>query len=132
MNLFLETIVVNAQDMEKMKNFWTTALGFEIDFANEGFALLKNPRSESNTKFGLQLTDKPKTNLNRLHIDLITSDGKTEVKRLEDLGAKVIPWTYGDPNPSYVVMADPEGNEFCVSTVSTDNVEKFKEIYKPS
>lgn len=132
MNLFLETVVVNAQDMEKMKNFWAAALGFEIDFANEGFVLLKNPQSESNTKFGLQLTDKPKTSLNRLHIDLITSDGKAEVKRLENLGAKVIPWTYRDPNPSYVVMADPEGNEFCVSTVSTDDVEKFKEIYKPS
>ena len=132
MNLFLETVVINAQDMEKMKDFWAAALGFEVDFANEGFALLRNPRSEGNTKLGLQHTDKPKTSLNRFHVDLITDDGATEVKRLEVLGAKVIHWTYPEPNPGWVVMADPEGNEFCVSTVLPEEREKFREIYKPS
>ena len=132
MNLFLETVVINAQDMDKMKNFWAAALGFEVDFANEGFALLRNPRSESNTRLGLQHTDQPKTALNRFHVDLITDDGAAEVKRLEALGAKVIPWTYPVPEPNWVVMADPEGNEFCVSTVTEDEREKFRQIYKPA
>lgn len=132
MNLFMETVVINAQDMEKMKDFWTAALGFEVEFANEGFALLKNPASGSHTKLGLQHTDRPKNELNRFHIDLITDNGEAEVKRLEALGAKVIPWTYPYPNPNWVVMADPEGNEFCVSTVGEEEREKFREIYKPS
>lgn len=132
MNLFLETVVINARDMEKMKDFWTAALGFEVDFANEGFALLRNPRSDSHTKLGLQHTEKSKKELNRFHIDLITDNGEAEVKRLEALGAKVIPWTYPYPNPTWVVMADPEGNEFCVSTVEEENHAKFREIYKPS
>ena len=132
MNLFLETVVINAQDIEKMKNFWAAALGFEVDFANEGFALLKNPQSDSHTKLGLQHTDKSKQELNRFHIDLITDYGAAEVKRLEGLGAKVIPWTYPIPNPNWVVMVDPEGNEFCVSTVAPEEHDKFREIYKPS
>lgn len=132
MNLFLETVVINAQDLAKMKKFWMTALGFEEVFDNGFFVLLGNHHSESNTKLGLQLTDKPKTALNRFHVDLLTDDGAAEVKRLEALGATVIPWTYPFPEHNWIVMADPEGNEFCVSTVEPENREKYRSIYKPS
>lgn len=131
MNLFFEALTINVLDMEKMKAFWTAALGFEVQFSNEGFTMLKSPRSENHTKIGLQLTDKPKTELNRMHLDLITSDGPAEVKRLEALGAKVIPWNYPYPDAHYVVMADPEGNEFCVSPVPPDEIELFKQVYQP-
>ena len=56
----------------------------------------------------------PKAGRNRLHFDLSPTDRdqNTEVGRLESLGAKRI--DIGQGTPSWIVMADPEGNEFCV------------------
>ena len=56
----------------------------------------------------------PKTGRNRLHIDLSPTDRdqNAEVGRLESFGAKRI--DIGQETPSWIVMADPEGNEFCV------------------
>lgn len=54
-----------------------------------------------------------KTVKNRLHIDLRPDDQAAEVLRLEQLGAKRVDIGQG-PDVSWVVMADPEGNEFCV------------------
>ena len=52
---------------------------------------------------------------NRLHLDLRPDDQDAEVRRLEKLGAKRIEiGQSADPDTSWVVMADPEGNEFCV------------------
>jgi hypothetical protein len=49
---------------------------------------------------------------NRVHLDLRPDDQQAEVERLERLGAERI--DIGQTNVSWVVMADPEGNEFCV------------------
>jgi predicted enzyme related to lactoylglutathione lyase len=48
-----------------------------------------------------------------MHLDLYTDDQATEVRRLADLGARVVRRNH-DPDDDYVVMTDPEGNEFCV------------------
>jgi hypothetical protein len=54
----------------------------------------------------------PKTVKNRLHIDLRPDDQEAEVERLVDMGAR--PADIGQGDVSWVVLADPEGNEFCV------------------
>jgi len=54
----------------------------------------------------------PKSNKNRLHIDLRPDDRDAEVERLVGLGARRV--DVGQRNESWVVLADPEGNEFCV------------------
>jgi len=52
---------------------------------------------------------------NRLHLDLRPDDQAAEVTRLESLGAKKVEIGQStDPDTTWVVMADPEGNEFCV------------------
>ena len=55
-----------------------------------------------------------KTTKNRIHLDLNPDDRDTEVARLEELGARRVDIGQGDV--TWVVMADPEGNEFCVLT----------------
>ena len=64
---------------------------------------------------GLEFVRVPvsKTSKNRLHIDLNPSDQRAEVQRLLSLGATRIDIGQGD-DVEWVVMADPEGNEFCV------------------
>jgi hypothetical protein len=59
-----------------------------------------------------------KSGKNRLHIDLNPDDQGAEVARLEALGASRL--DIGQGEVSWVVMADPEGNEFCVLTPRTE------------
>ena len=55
----------------------------------------------------------PKTTKARIHFDVRVADIETEAKRLEQLGARRIDIGQG-PDPGWIAMADPEGNEFCV------------------
>lgn len=57
-------------------------------------------------------SDKPK----RHHMDLFTHDRVGEVERLINLGATRVDWNY-EPNVDYIVLADPDGNTFCVVEV---------------
>jgi catechol 2,3-dioxygenase-like lactoylglutathione lyase family enzyme len=112
MGLFVGSTVVNAHDVERAIAFWTAALGYVVRDADETFAVLTDPnRRWSN--LSVQRTDEKKHGRNRVHIDLYTADRDAEVARLETLGATRIPWTY-DEDAVHVVMADPDGNEFCV------------------
>ena len=112
MSLYLGSTVVNVTDLKRAITFWTQALGYEVRYEDLDFAVLFDPdRRWSN--LSLQLSDKPKDGLNRLHLDLYTSQQEAEVSRLEQLGAIRIPWNY-EPDPDYVVLTDPDGNEFCV------------------
>jgi catechol 2,3-dioxygenase-like lactoylglutathione lyase family enzyme len=120
MSLYLDSVVINVQDLENSKNFWKKALGFEVKHENVDWVTLGEPKKEW-AKLALQLTDKPKKELNRLHLDLKANDGAAEVERLKSLGATVIPWQY-EPDSDFVVMTDPEGNEFCVVG---PNLEKY-------
>ena len=113
MPLSIGSIVLNVTDMQRATEFWTAALGYQIGHADWDFAVLKAPdRPWAN--LSLQLTDKPKAGLNRLHLDLYSNGNQApEVARLEGLGATRIEWEY-PPDADFVVLADPDGNEFCV------------------
>ena len=112
MRLYIGEIVVNVNDLERAINFWTAALGYKLQDQFPTFAILADPRREW-TRLTVQLTDRPKQGLNRLHLDLYAEDGPAEVERLKALGAKIIPWQY-KPDSGFLVMADLDGNEFCV------------------
>lgn len=114
MPLYVGSTVVNVADLDRAVAFWTAALGYVVrDPGHDStFAVLTDPdRRWSNVS--LQLSAEPKEGRNRLHLDLYTPDQKGEVARLEGLGAERIPWEYA-PDADYVVLADPDGNEFCV------------------
>lgn len=61
-----------------------------------------------------QQSDQPKTQRNRVHLDLTTGNRVDEVARLTELGAHV-----RDEHEAFTVMLDPEGNEFCVRDLPT-------------
>lgn len=117
MGIYIGSTVINTTDVEKGIAFWTAALGYVVrHHPDDTFAVLTDPRRRW-SNVSLQLTDEPKTGRNRLHLDLYTDDQKGEVDRLVGLGAVRVPWEY-PPDPDFVVLADPDGNEFCVVQTS--------------
>lgn len=112
MGLYVGSTVINTADLDRGIAFWTAALGYVVRSSDPTFAVLTDPeRRWSNVS--LQRSDEPKRGRNRLHLDLYTTDREGEAARLEELGATRLPWEY-PPDPDFVVMADPDGNEFCV------------------
>lgn len=124
MSLYISNITLNAQNLQRAKTFWATALGYVVLEETEDWVGLGDPNKQR-VRLGLQITDQPKTALNRLHLDLYPEDGPAEVERLQSLGATIPPWTYHS-NPDYLVMRDPEGNEFCVVEVETGSLEGYR------
>ena len=107
------SIVIDCADIKRQSAFWAEALGYEVVFeAADEVAIAKDERTEP----GLVFVPVPegKAVKNRLHIDLNPDDQAAEVVRLESLGAKRV--DIGQGEVRWVVMADPEGNEFCVLT----------------
>jgi catechol 2,3-dioxygenase-like lactoylglutathione lyase family enzyme len=112
----ISEICINCADPDTMAEFWSAAIGYpEIERDEMGVAIMGAPNFPS--MLFVRTDDvggPPKTGRNRLHIDLSPTDRdqNAEVGRLESLGARRI--DIGQGTPSWVVMADPEGNEFCV------------------
>ena len=65
---------------------------------------------------GLQVVPEPKVVKNRVHLDLVPTAGllEDEIRRLEGLGATRVRYVENEPDESHWIMADPEGNEFCI------------------
>jgi hypothetical protein len=103
--------VIDCGDPEALAAFWCQVLGYQVVSRNEREVdIAPSPASYPGLAFLRVIGDK--TVKNRLHIDLNPSDQQAEVRRLLALGATRIDIGQGDAE--WVVMADPEGNEFCV------------------
>ena len=106
-----EQIVVDAQDAARLARWWAEALGYQIVHEEpDEIEIRRSPQEMP----GLLFTpvSEAKTVKNRLHIDLRPDDQEAEVERLVDMGARHV--DIGQSDVSWVVLADPEGNEFCV------------------
>jgi predicted enzyme related to lactoylglutathione lyase len=118
--LSLQCITVDAQDPLALAQFWAEALGWKIgEGVNEIEVWIERELGDpKNTGFPDILflkNSSSKTGKNRLHLDLRPDDQAAEVARLEQLGAKKIDiGQSAETTCTWVVMADPEGNEFCV------------------
>ena len=120
MALSLQCITVDAHDPLALAQFWAEALGWKIgEGVNDIEVWIERELGDPNkTGFPdilfLKVPDS-KVVKNRLHLDLRPDDQDAEVARLEKLGAKKIDIGQStDPDTTWVVMADIEGNEFCV------------------
>jgi predicted enzyme related to lactoylglutathione lyase len=107
------TVVVDAHDPAALARFWTSVLDWTIFYeAPDEVVITKDGK----TFPGIVFVSVPesKTVKNRLHIDLSPDDQDAEVERIVGLGATVI--DIGQRDVAWKVLADPEGNEFCVLT----------------
>jgi hypothetical protein len=108
---------LDVHDVGLMSRFWSRALGYTVDLGDDGHAKLYPPSDAPPDvpTLWLQASASPKQGKNRNHPDLRPHDGDVdaEVERLVGLGARHVDVGQTDVDP-FVVLADPEGNEFCV------------------
>ncbi len=110
--LKIGAVVWGVRDLQRSVSFWSEALNYTLRREPDAdFAILVSRDGE-----GVQLSlnaavtsDKPK----RHHMDLFTHDQAGEVERLLSLGATRVNWNY-EADADYIVLADPDGNTFCV------------------
>ena len=119
----LGTVVLGADDIDRAVSFWSAVLGYEphhFPDSDNGFTILVPPSREG-TRVAVQRSEKPPEAHPRVHLDLVVDDAAeqaVEVERLVGLGATRVPWDSYGVDPDFVVLADPEGNRFCVVDAS--------------
>ena len=118
----LGTIVFGADDVDRAVAFWSRVFGYEVvtfpDSAND-FTILVPP-DRIGTRIAVQRSVTPIQEQPRVHLDLVVdspAEQTSEIDRLVGLGAARVPWDYPD-DPDFVVLADPEGNRFCIVDAS--------------
>ena len=113
------SIVLRVDDLARETAFWTAALDYvpREDAANYDFALLR-PRAGVGPNLSLDQVRATRELPPRIHLDLYTEDQAGEVERLIGLGATEVHWDKRPPDADYVILADPEGNRFCVVDVT--------------
>ncbi len=93
---------LDAVDPLRLGTFWAAVLGLELAEAGEGDAVLHGPSPEHTV--WINAVPEPKSAKNRVHLDVVG-----DVAEIVARGATVL-----DEQPRWTVMADVEGNEFCV------------------
>ncbi|MEO6711960.1 MAG: VOC family protein [Mycobacteriales bacterium] len=110
-------LVIDCQDHDLVGEFWAAVLGYDISERSDGpenwYVELKGPAGSGPTILVFRVLEE-KTVKDRIHIDVSATDREQaeEVERIIALGAKRI--DIGQGEQSWAVLADPEGNEFCV------------------
>ena len=108
-------VVIDVADHDVVVPFWEAALGWKAQRINDQFVGLRAP-AEQGVGFDIlfQKVPEPKTAKNRAHIDFDAEDMEAEVARLVSLGGSIRgAHSLGDFR--WTIVADPEGNEFCVT-----------------
>lgn len=105
-------------DLDGAVEFWTGLLGLEVVHRDETFVYLSKMSPEG-PHLAFQRVDEPRPGKNRLHLDVRVPDRAAFEKRViaaggEKLGEQDVPGY-----PSWSVMADPQGNEFCIYAAET-------------
>jgi hypothetical protein len=117
MDIRIQCLCIDTTDPLRLATFWQAALGWRRTFEEDDEIVLEPPEGSPEGGVAPDLlflrVPEVKAGKNRLHLDLRPADQAVEVARLEGLGARRIDVGQGT-EVSWVVLADPDGNEFCV------------------
>ncbi|MGO9965217.1 MAG: VOC family protein [Acidimicrobiales bacterium] len=117
MDLRIQCLCVDARNPSSLASFWEAALGWRRTHEEPDEVVLEPPVGSAEDGVAPDLlflkVPEPKSVKNRLHLDLRPLDQAKEVERLEAFGAKRV-FVGQSAEVTWVVLADPEGNEFCV------------------
>ena len=116
MPLTIQAIDIDCHDPAELATFWQQALGWRVTYETDDEWVLEPPAGSPQDGVAPDLlfykVPDEKIVKNRLHLDLRPDDRDAEVERLIGLGARRV--DIGQGEQTWVVLADPEGNEFCV------------------
>jgi predicted enzyme related to lactoylglutathione lyase len=106
-------LTLDCTELDQAATFWQAALGYVVDGVIEGKYVSLRGHGLALT---LQRVEERKSVKNRMHLDLLVDEVEEEVRRLEALGAsRLTPVARQEFGQTWFVLADPEGNEFCVA-----------------
>ena len=113
--LRIGSIVLRVDDVALESTFWSAALDYVArDEASDDDVRLLRPRGGAGPNLSLDMVPAGPRVPPRIHLDLYADDREAEVQRLLGLGATEVHWDKRPPDADYVILADPEGNRFCV------------------
>lgn len=108
-------VVLDCADLDRSGAFWCGALGYTAELDPAGRYRSLRPPGGNGVEVLLQRVPEPKSAKNRMHLDLRVPDLESEVARLVGLGARrVTDDPVEEDGWTWHVLADPDGNEFCV------------------
>jgi len=114
-------LVLDCTDPDRLAAFWSAALGYATLGGARSYVMLVD-QSGQQPKLLLQRVPEAKAGKNRMYLDIETPAVDDEVTRLEDLGARRLETEpRAEHGTRWVIMADPEGNEFCVCDAGQPN-----------
>lgn len=107
------SVVWGVRDVPRAIRFWSAALDYRPrNEPSEDWVVLV-PEAHGGPQLALSLVSSDAETHQRHHLDLYAADQRAEVERLLELGARRVEWHY-PTGADYVVLADPDGNRFCV------------------
>ncbi|MFE9205244.1 VOC family protein [Micromonospora sp. NPDC007230] len=106
-----ENLTVDAQDPSRLAHWWAEALGYQVVSEKPDEVEIRRAPDQLPGIVFVPVSQ-AKESKNRLHLDLRPANQEAEVERLVDMGARHVDIGQGDVG--WTVLADPEGNEFCV------------------
>lgn len=111
-------VALGVTDVRRAQEFWCAALGYRVrEDGFGGWARVLVPPDGRGTAIALQTSQTPPQDHPRLHFDLHVADAaeqQAEAARLVSLGASRVDWDSYPDDPDFIVLADPEGNLFCL------------------
>jgi catechol 2,3-dioxygenase-like lactoylglutathione lyase family enzyme len=124
MTLRIQNVSIDCRDPQRLASFWSEALGWRVTSDEPDEVVLEPPAGSPAEGIVpdilFLLVPEDRVAKNRMHLDLRPSDQFAEVERLIALGAAHVD-VGQSPECTWVVLADPEGNEFCVLRPYTDD-----------
>ena len=106
---FIANVAFDCGDPQALAAFWAAALDLETEYTSTEVVRLVARDRRGIRRLVLWRVPEPKVAKSRVHVDLATKTPDDEVNRLVGLGATIV-----RRQAAWIVMADPEGNEFCV------------------
>jgi predicted enzyme related to lactoylglutathione lyase len=112
--LTLGSVVLGVNDVERATKFWMAALDYEAVAPGDETWIILTDKAGTGRRISLGLSETPVQEHPRIHLDLYADDQAAEVERLKGLGAVDVDWDLYPEDADFVVLADTEGNRFCV------------------
>ena len=125
-------VVLGVTERQRAKEFWCAALGYqarEDGFGGWGTVLV--PPGGTGTMIALQLSETPPQDYPRIHLDLHVpnaAEQEAEADRLVSLGAVRVGWDSYPDDPDFIVLADTEGNRFCIVDLDHESHESRESV----
>jgi predicted enzyme related to lactoylglutathione lyase len=110
-DLRFHQVVIDCADPRALADFWMKFTGYESRSSYEDWVTIEAP--DGSVRIGFQQVPESKVVKNRVHIDFAATDEEATAKEIEGMGA-TRRWVSEDPEDPFIVLADPEGNEFCI------------------